>query len=251
MTRTTKKGPGGGIQAQPGTLREAAQSVKDKAGKPRDRDYTLEYARRSARAMAKKRGADPHKAAEKAGEIVKAGEKSGAKAAKMAVEDQLPLFQGKQSRHVPGTPSLSETIKPQPERPSASEEPKVSPIAPEQIASLIESVINPICNRVGVDKLSKAELADGGKAWAPVFDHYFPLWAAKTGPWLLAGLWTVQIGGARAIQYADRKSVEKEEARLRGDFRGSPDPNLDSSVDASMEEVGDRVPAHQVGQVAS
>lgn len=118
--------------------------------------------------------------------------------------------------------------------------PKTKAIDPEQVAELLNYFTGLVCNRIGVTPLTKEEAIDGGKAFAPVLDHYFPDIAARVGIWGAPIYWVAvtfppRINEYRQLQLSDELGKFNE---------GKKDP-------LAAVDVESKTPAHKTGAVVA
>jgi hypothetical protein len=78
----------------------------------------------------------------------------------------------------------------------------------------------------GTPPVTQAECEEGGKAWAPIFDHYFPRMAGVVGIWGPPVLWSIGVTLPRVTAYLQAKA-EREQLDPERGFRDGDAPAVD------------------------
>lgn len=160
--------------------------------------------------------------------------------------------------------AASDTGEPEPEKPRRGRPPgsgrkaaaSSEPIDPKHVAGMLGFFANMIATRIGVTPLSAAEIEEGGKALAPVVDHYLPTLVQKIGPWGPAIYWGTLVITPRIIEYTERRAaIAQAAADAKGEpdqgprFRDAPTMEGEDAAGPDVDVEAFRRPAFAVGPV--
>jgi hypothetical protein len=116
-----------------------------------------------------------------------------------------------------GRPKGSKTKRPGSEKAPVPPPAPVVPIDPALVAGALYTTVNLLVTLFpGTPPLTEEEAAGGGKAWAPIFDHYMPRVAGAVTLWGPPLVWAIGVTVPRVQTYLERRAIETEEGKEAG-----------------------------------